>query len=133
MRYINENMRFVANLQVHVIPFCALYTDIQSGALFMFVRTTSYSQMKAKYLVSRVTPDRVTQYMGGKIGLSSFLNGGEDGYTYADIDGGHVYLSLEPSFVATDEMKKFDKFDREDCDDSVKLKYFLKRYNQVNG
>jgi len=133
MRYINEHMRFVANLQVHVIPFCALYTDVQSGALYMFVRTTSYMQMKAKYLVREVTADCVTQYMRGKIGLSSFLDKNEHGYTYADIDGGQIYLTPGQSIEVTDEMKKFDKFDREDCDDSVKVRCFLKRYNKANS
>jgi hypothetical protein len=123
----NSDIFFVANLQVYARPFTALYLDKGRGVLCLFVRISAPDTESPKYIATEVTSNQVSRYMKRWLGLRTIFK--NHSCYLANINGKGVELQETPSFKPTQEMKLSNMFDPEYCYDSLKLKMFLRRYD----
>lgn len=123
----NKDMLFVANLQIYAQPYSVLYMDREHGKLCLFVRITSPTEGTPRYVATEVTSSQIERYMQRRLGLKSIFSKHE--CYLASINGTEVSLELEKSFVPTKEMKHSNMFDPEYCMEGLKLKMFLRRFN----
>jgi hypothetical protein len=123
----NSDIFFVANLQVYASPFTALYLDKGRGVLCLFVRISAPDTESPKYIATEVTSNQVSRYMKRRLGLRTIFK--KHSCYLANINGKGVELQETPSFKLTQEMKLSNMFDPEYCYDSLKLKMFLRRYD----
>ena len=123
----NSNIYFVANLQVFARPFTALYLDRERGTLCLFVRISSPGTGKDKYIATEVTSNQVNRYMTRRLGLKTIFK--KNACYLADISDTSVDLEETLSFKPTKEMKLSNLFDPEFCYDSLKIKAFLRRFD----
>ena len=123
----NSDIFFVANLQVYARPFTALYLDKGRGVLCLFVRISAPNTESPKYIATEVTSNQVSRYMKRRLGLRTIFK--KHSCYLANINGKDVELQETPSFKPTQEMKLSNMFDPEYCYDSLKLKMFLRRYD----
>lgn len=128
MRTINENLFFVANLQVFSCPYTSLYIDKAKKSLHMFIRISSPYDDIPQYVIADVSSDQVARYMKKRVGLKSLLKQ-QSSYTFAMIENNTVILEQKNEFQPTPEMQLSDKFDPEYCLEHLKLKVFLNRFN----
>lgn len=123
----NSNIYFVANLQVYARPFTALYLDKRRGALCLFVRISSPDNDVLQYIATEVTSSQVNKYMTRRLGLKAIFN---NKVCYlANISDTNVELMKTPSFKPTKEMQLSNMFDPEFCYESLKVKTFLRRFD----
>lgn len=127
----NSNIYFVANLQVFARPFTALYLDKEHGTLCLFVRISGPGTEKDKYIATEVTSNQVNRYMTRRLGLKTIFK--KNACYLADISGSSVDLEETLSFRPTKEMQLSNLFDPEFCYESLKIKTFLRRFdnNQI--
>ena len=123
----NSDIFFVANLQVYARPFTALYLDKGRGVLCLFVRISAPDTECPKYIATEVTSNQVSRYMKRRLGLRTIFK--NHSCYLANINGKGVELQETPSFKPTQEMKLSNMFDPDYCYDSLKLKMFLRRYD----
>lgn len=128
MRTINENLYFVANLQVFSCPYTSLYIDKAKKSLHLFIRISSPYDGNPQYVIADVSSDQVIRYMNKRVGLKSLLKR-QSSYTFAMIEDNNVVLEQKKEFQLTPEMQISDKFDPEYCLEQLKLKVFLNRFN----
>lgn len=128
----NSNIYFVANLQVFARPFTALYLDREHGTLCLFVRISSPETKTDKYIVTEVTSSQVSRYMTRRLGLKTIFK--KKACYLADISDTSVDLEETLSFKPTKEMQLSNMFDPDFCYESLKIKTFLRRFdnNQYN-
>lgn len=128
----NSNIYFVANLQVFARPFTALYLDREHGTLCLFVRVSSPETKTDKYIVTEVTSSQVSRYMTRRLGLKTIFK--KKACYLADISDTSVDLEETLSFKPTKEMQLSNMFDPDFCYESLKIKTFLRRFdnNQYN-
>lgn len=123
-----KNILFVANLQVYATPYASLYIDKEHNSLYMFVRVSSPLADNVQYAVTDVTSSLVYRYMKRQIGLDTLLSG--DGCRRAYIRNNEVYFESGQCFTPDETLKKAAYFNPEYCEDSTKLKFFLKRFDK---
>ena len=128
----NSNIYFVANLQVFARPFTALYLDREHGTLCLFVRISSPETKTDKYIATEVTSSQVNRYMTRRLGLKTIFK--KKACYLADISDTTVDLEETLSFKPTKEMQLSNMFDPDFCYESLKIKTFLRRFdnNQYN-
>lgn len=128
----NSNIYFVANLQVFARPFTALYLDREHGTLCLFVRISSPETKTDKYIATEVTSSQVSRYMTRRLGLKTIFK--KKACYLADISDTSVDLEETFSFKPTKEMQLSNMFDPDFCYESLKIKNFLRRFdnNQYN-
>lgn len=128
----NSNIYFVANLQVFARPFTALYLDREHGTLCLFVRISSPETKTDKYIATEVTSSQVSRYMTRRLGLKTIFK--KKACYLADISDTSVDLEETLSFKPTKEMQLSNMFDPDFCYESLKIKTFLRRFdnNQYN-
>lgn len=123
----NSNFYFVANLQVYARPFSALYLDKERGSLCLFVRISMPDSESPKYIATEVSSNQINKYMKRRLGLKTIFK--NHTCYLANIIKNRVELEEAPSFKPTQEMKLSNMFDPEYCYDSLKLKMFLRRFD----
>lgn len=128
----NSNIYFVANLQVFARPFTALYLDREHGTLCLFVRISSPETKTDKYIATEVTSSQVSRYMTRRLGLKTIFK--KKACFLADISDTSVDLEETLSFKPTKEMQLSNMFNPDFCYESLKIKTFLRRFdnNQYN-
>lgn len=128
----NSNIYFVANLQVFARPFTALYLDREHGTLCLFVRISSPETKTDKYIATEVTSSQVSRYMTRRLGLKTIFK--KKACYLAAISDTSVDLEETLSFKPTKEMQLSNMFDPDFCYESLKIKTFLRRFdnNQYN-
>ena len=128
----NSNIYFVANLQVFARPFTALYLDREHGTLCLFVRISSPETKKDKYIATEVTSSQVSRYMTRRLGLKTIFK--KKACYLADISDTAVDMEETLGFKPTKEMQLSNMFDPDFCHESLKIKAFLRRFdnNQYN-
>lgn len=128
----NSNIFFVANLQVYALPFAALYLDKEHGKLCLFVRISSPDTKAVQYIATDVTSSQVNKYMTRRLGLKTIFR--KKVCYLANINDTHVELEEASAFKPTKEMQLSNMFDPDFCYDSLKVKTFLRRFdnNQYN-
>ena len=95
--------------------------------LCLFVRISAPDTESPKYIATEVTSNQVSRYMKRRLGLRTIFK--NHSCYLANINGKGVELQETPSFKLTQEMKLSNMFDPEYCYDSLKLKMFLRRYD----
>lgn len=123
----NSNIYFVANLQVYARPFTALYMDKEHGTLCLFVRISSPEKKSIQYIATEVTSSQVTRYMTRRLGLKTIFK--KNVCYLANINDSRVELEETSTFKPTKEMQLSNMFDPEFCYESLKVKTFLRRYD----
>lgn len=123
----NSNIYFVANLQVYARPFSALYLDKERGVLCLFVRISMPDSESPKYIATEVSSNQINRYMKRRLGLKTIFK--NRSCYLANVNKNGVEFQATPSFKPTQEMKMSNMFDPEFCYDSLKLKMFLRRYD----
>jgi len=123
-----ENILFVANLQVFATPYASLYIDKDHNSLYMFIRISSPLATDVQYAVADVTSSLVSKYMKRQIGLDKLLSGIDCKSAY--IRNNEVYFEYGQCFIPDETFKKAAYFNPEYCEDSTKLKFFLKRFDK---
>lgn len=122
----NSNIYFVANLQVYARPFASLYLDKERGVLCLFVRISSPDVPTSLYFATEVTTRQIDRYMKRRLGLKTIFR--NNACYLAKVNDMNVELEVASSFKPTREMKLSNMFDPEYCYDSMKLKAFLRRF-----
>ena len=123
----NSNIYFVANLQVYARPFTALYIDKERGTLCLFVRISTPDKETPQYLATEVTSCQVDRYMKRRLGLRTIFK--KKACYLASVRETHVVFEEASSFKPTQEMKLSNMFDPEFCYEGLKLKTFLRRFD----
>lgn len=122
----NRNIYFVANLQVYARPFTALYLDKEQGTLCLFVRISSPETSSSQYIATEVTSSQVSRYMTRRLGLKTIFK--KKVCYLANIYETHIELERTSAFKPTKEMQLSNLFDPEFCYESMKVKTFLRRF-----
>ena len=123
----NSNIYFVANLQVYARPFSALYIDKEHGTLCLFVRISGPETNSIQYIATEVTSNQVNRYMTRRLGLKTIFK--KSVCYLANINDSHVVLEETNTFKPTKEMQLSNMFNPEFCYESLKVKTFLRRYD----
>lgn len=122
----NSNIFFVANLQVYARPFTSLYFDKERGVLCLFVRISGPDITTPQFFATEVTTRQIDRYMKRRLGLKTIFR--NNSCYLAKVNDMNVELEVASSYKPTREMQLSNMFDPEFCYDSMKLKAFLRRF-----
>lgn len=123
---MNE-MYLVGTLQDFGQPYSSLLLDKEEGGLYMMVRVSDVQHNLDNYFMASVSSEDVKEYMNQTKSLNAIFS--HKPYTEVHFNGNQVILSPVSENENSLRLPKEDKFDPEFCYDKVKLKIFLKRYN----
>ena len=123
----NNNIMFVANLQVYSTPFAALYVDTAQRVLYLFMRVSSYTEQNPDYAVVDVSSQDIDSYMKKRKTLSAIYH--NPSVRRATIINDNVNVYDDYVFIPPVEMKRSNRFDPEFCYDTLKIKAFLRKFN----
>lgn len=127
---VKKNLLLVGTLQDFGRPYASLFFDRDSSALYLLVRLLGTpAGDNTAYLAKYVTPEDVSRYMKGEIGLRSLF--GHSGYSIVTFAGGTACFNIPDSNQTGDRIEREDRFNPRFCHDKLKLKIFLKRFPNV--
>lgn len=124
-----DDIEFVGGLQLYATPYSSLYYWVSKNLYFISVRLDELKPHQKCYAITDVTINQLSDYLNGKIGLSSILS--------------KAYLSPSPRLDIT-EIEKKEKsdigkslmteeiFDPDFCVDMSNILWFLWKHSQFD-
>lgn len=124
-----NNILFVADLQVYATPYASLYVDMKRKTLLMFVRISNPNDHEIDYVATDITAQQLEGYMEQKIGLKDIYN--PTSYRLVRVNSGNIYMARpKKAFEPTREFVASDVFDPEYFYDDLRVMSFVKKMNE---
>lgn len=125
-----KNMFLVGTLQDYGKPYASLFLDRDTDSLYLFVRLLGLDPgSDSEYLATKVSSTEISRYMSREVGLKSIF--ATHGCSDVSIHKGIAYFDTAGHTRSEQDIEHEDIFDPQFCYDKLKLKVFLKRFENA--
>ncbi len=121
-----DNIYYVGTLQDMGMPYVSLYLDKEENQLYLFVRISKTLRPTGSYVVSKVSPEDVQQYMREQVGLTTLL---KDTHLYASITDNKISFESVAHFQPNEKMYRLNYFNPELCEDEIWMETFIDEFS----
>ena len=125
---IRKHYQLVGDLQYYASPYASLYVSDTDRSLYVFVRTSEYSNTFVEGLMAKVSAPIVQLYLSGKQGLTQLLRSGKPRLCALNAEQGTLSWSVPCKNIDNKIPANANVYDDDFCFEQGELSYFLNQY-----
>lgn len=124
---IQKTLKYVGTLQDYGMPFCILYVDDSQQSLYIYLRNKGTKDFTKQYIVVKVHPEEVRNYMNGHLTLSQLFASHHSFYSTFRKGQAEIFSNtVNPSDIQA-IIENRNHFDINLCEDSDWIEIYLNR------